>query len=559
MIAWLSLGLWLGLWALPAGAEEQSCKVVRPLEGQRLLRRMSLDLRGVTPTYEETLLQQGQDKLSDSTIDAALASPDFRATMRRYHQSLLWPNVSQVELSPNPYNLIGYAFAENDIVYFSPLRAVFVRTISGELFRPCKNEPARFDADGLPIADPLVIGGETVAYQEGWVMVEPYWAPGTQVKVCAYDAQPAAAAAPCPGPASRYPFLAPSCEAIQSYAAATQTPFTGATVDCSGPFGSFAPGCGCGPNLRMCTTPETLATLQQSMLDQELKIIDDVIAEDRPYTDVLLTKQLPINGPLAHYLKYQSRLSFDLYGDPDSATPIPEALRFSDPPDQWTRVTRGGRHSGVLTTPGYLLRFQSNRARAHRYYNAFECSSFIPAGSLPSPFEPCSQHEDLTKRCGCDACHKQLEPLASHWGRFAEYGFAPIDDQTFPKVIGSSCAAPFSSMERLFRCTRFYKLDVVGDEVPFRYDLNAYVFRTPTEVENIEAGPSHLVQSSIESGAFATCTTRKMWTQLMRRSPSADEEATVIPGLAESFKASGYKLKSLVKTIIQNPAYGRAQ
>ena len=45
----------------------------------------------------------------------------------------------------------------------------------------------------------------------------------------------------------------------------------------------------------------------------------------------------------------------------------------------------------------------------------------------------------------------------------------------------------------------------------------------------------------------------------MRRSPSADEESTVIPDLARDFKQNGYRMKQLVKRIVLNPAYGRAQ
>ncbi len=561
-----ALSTFIVLAGLSAGPEFQAaaqgaetCKVVRPLDGQRLLRRMTLDLRGVTPTYEEARLQEGRADLPESAVDAALATDDFRGVMRKYHQAMLWPNVSQADLSPDPFKLFAYEFGPDDFVYFSFVRAVFSRTISGALYNPCKNEPARFDADGNIIADPYIVNGETVAWQEGYVMVEPYWAPGTQVKVCGYDAQPALSAPACSGAPERYPFLAPSCQAIGDYAAATRTPFTNQPLDCSGPFAIFAPGCGCGPNLRFCTTPETLATIQQSLLDQELGLIDGVIRDDRPYTDVVLSKVAPVNGPLAHYLRYQSRLSTDLFGDPDAGLPLPPELNYSSPPGQWVNVTRGGRHAGVLTTPGYLLRFQSNRSRAHRFYNAFECSSFIPAGSLPSPFEPCSKHEDLTKRCGCDACHLQLEPMASHWGRFAEYGFAPIDDRVYPQFVGAGCTAPFESVERLFRCSRFYKVEAVGEEIPFQYNLNAYVFRTPAEVANIEAGPAHLAEQAIASGSFATCTARKLWTHLMRRSPSADEEATVIPGLAQDFKDNGYRLKRLVKRIVLNPAYGRAQ
>jgi hypothetical protein len=211
----------------------------------------------------------------------------------------------------------------------------------------------------------------------------------------------------------------------------------------------------------------------------------------------------------------------------------------------------------VLTTPGYLLRFASNRGRAHRFYNAFECSSFIPNGPLPSPFEPCSQRLDLTQRCGCNACHQKLEPMAGAWGRYAEYGFATLDDQRFPARLGASCSAPYQNIEQVFRCVRFYELDPVGEEQTYAGMLNSYVFRTADDIERIETGPSSLAQDAIDSGGFATCTTRRIWTHFMRRAPTGEEEASTIPELRAAFEASGYKLKSLIKSVVMNPAYRR--
>ncbi|MEL6545885.1 MAG: hypothetical protein AAFQ82_14745, partial [Myxococcota bacterium] len=225
----------------------------------------------------------------------------------------------------------------------------------------------------------------------------------------------------------------------------------------------------------------------------------------------------------------------------------------------WVPLLRGGRHSGVLTSIAYLLRFPTNRARAHRYYNAFECSSFIPSGPLPPPSDPCSQHEDLTLRCGCDSCHESLEPMAAHWGRYAEYGFGALDESEYPDVIGTGrCEAPFENIETLLECLRLYELDPVGEELPYEGQLVSLVFRSTEEREKVAEGPRKLVDDGIESGALARCTAERMWTLLMRRSPSTSEIAQQIPELAELFRSSGYDLKELVKEIVLSPAYGRS-
>jgi hypothetical protein len=546
--------------AIPAAADAppETCDVAQPLDGQRLLRRISLDLRGYTPSYDEAQQQRGQSDVPSSLIDQFLHADEFRGVMRHFHEGQLWPNIDQVSLVPDTHMLYAADLMPGLTVYYSPLRAVFMRTAGGSnLFVPCKPEPARFDAMGNVIADPVMMGNMVIAYQEGYVEVEPYWAPGTTIKVCGFDAQASASGPVCPGPASRYPFLDPTCQQFQQYADALHVPFEGSSMACDSFLGAFlSPACGCGPNLKLCHTMDTLATLRSSLLEQELRIIDRVIVNDQPYHDILRTKSFDVNGPVAHYFTYQSRLNYDLYGAQDPTSPIPQGLAFTDK-DKWIAVDRTGKHSGILTTPGYLLRFQSNRARAHRFYEAFECSAFIPSGPLPAPSEPCSKHEDLTKRCGCNACHTTLEPMASHWGRFAEYGISPIDDVQYPEIFGGACAQPFSSLEQAFRCFRFYKMTAVGEEVPYQYQLNAYVFRTPDQIVNIDQGPVHLAQQSIDSGAFATCTARKLWAYFMRRQPTSDEDTSVIPALVKQYEASNFNLRTMVNQIVAHAAYRR--
>jgi hypothetical protein len=315
--------------------------------------------------------------------------------------------------------------------------------------------------------------------------------------------------------------------------------------------------CGCGPNLRLCTTDDVAKQLRSSLIDQQMRLIEDVVRADAPYTDVLLRKQISVNGPIAHYLTYQSRESFDVFGELDDSSPIPQGLSWADK-DTWVDVTRTGRHSGVLTTPGYLLKYQSNRGRAHRYYEAFECSDFLPAGPLPSPLEACSQHTDLTQRCGCNACHAQLEPMAAHWGRFAEYGLTPLSEARYPKTYDTVCTN-LQSLDDLFRCSRFYVTDppAGSDEVAFKGYLRPYEYRSAAQVAELETGPSVLAQQSIDSGRFARCTVRKLWSYFMRRAPTPDEEASVVPSLAQDFSSNGYHLKPLVKAIVTQSAYRR--
>lgn len=536
-------------------AAAQTCEVSSPLEGQRLLRRLSIDLRGYVPTFEEQALQSGHAEVSPATVDVYLESLGFVDVMREYHANMLWPNYSAAEVDPLLHRLFPVELAPGDVVFYSVLRALYVRSIT-QPFVPCANKPAQFDANGQLVLEPLVVNGQTVAMQEGWVMVEPYWAPGTQIKVCALDAQTAPTAPACTPETMQFPYMKQLCDGISPIGAMLGVTLEGAPTSCSTQWSMLATGCGCGPNLNRCNTTQTAALIRQSLVEQQMRMVDRIVAEDRPYTDLLLEKEIDVNGYLAHYLRHQSQLSFDLFGEADASSPVPADLDWTDG-DTWTQVTRTGRHSGVLTTPGYLLKFQSNRARAFRFYNAFECSSFIPTGALPSPNEACSKNLDLTKRCGCDTCHTTLEPMSANWGRFAEYGFTPLDESRYPKNYGAVCTN-FKDIDQIFRCFRFYLYEAKDpQEATFLGLLRPYTFRTADDVTAIETGPSHLAQQSIMSGRFAGCTVRKLWTYFMRRAPTAEEELSVIPELQQAFEEDGHRVRGLVRRIVTHPAYGR--
>ena len=66
--------------------------------------------------------------------------------------------------------------------------------------------------------------------------------------------------------------------------------------------------------------------------------------------------------------------------------------------DTWAPVDRKGLHAGVLTLPGYLLRFQTDRGRANRMRITMTCEYFVPPAKM-EPAPGCQPDgNDLTKR-----------------------------------------------------------------------------------------------------------------------------------------------------------------
>jgi hypothetical protein len=233
---------------------------------------------------------------------------------------------------------------------------------------------------------------------------------------------------------------------------------------------------------------------------------------------------------------------------------------FTD--DTWHDYQRGpAEHAGILTSMSYLLRFQTNRARANRFWTAFLCSPFeAPPGGLPSPNDPCSDEPNLRQRCGCNACHSQLEPAAAYWGRFAEAGTMYLDPQQFP-VFNSRCAACAhngGAGNCDFTCQRFYVSEIGHPkEAPFAGVLKSYEWRTEAEIANLEAGPKKLVEETLADGRLSSCVTQKVFERLYRREMTEDERIYQLPELARQFRDSNYDFRALVKRLVTAPGYRR--
>lgn len=485
------------------------------------LRRLSLDLRGRVPTIEEQSSVVTNGAIDPSIVDGMLSSEDFVAQLRRHHRDLLWTNLDDLRITLNAYALAPPRGRQTAPAYF--LAANIRRSQYRGGPAVCLDEPARFDQAGeiLTTPDPT----DARIRREGWVEVEPYWAPGTTVRVCAFDAQ----------------------------TAETVTDDRGNTVDCRRQPQSR--GCGCGPNLRWCQSPVdgTTRAITRSMDEQLLRFMDAVVREGRPYSDVVLAKDFQINGPLAFWLAHQSQTGgATLVAGPSQDHPIPN-LRFDDA--EWQTIVRGERHAGVLSMPGYLLKFASNRGRANRFYESFLCQHFESNEPLPPATDDCHAEPDLTKRCGCKGCHVAVEPAAAHWGRWVEAGLLDMEASVFP-TFDPACAQP-NAGRRDPRCRLFYftDADVTDPEVEDEYVgmLRAYVFADDVRAANIEAGPEAIAQSAVESGAFASCVTQKLWTRLV----TSEVDEAAVATLAEQFARTD-DIKALVKAIVERPEYVEA-
>jgi hypothetical protein len=485
------------------------------LSAARRLRALSLDLRGVVPTPGEYgRLVDGE--VPEALLDEWLASEAFVQRAVRLHRDLFWNNVTNVNLLNNRSILRREAGGGR-----------FWRFAIADLYRGdrvvCLDEPASFGPGGEILTELQPDGTR----REGWVTVEPYWAPGTSVQVCAFDAQ-----------------------------AATVSPLG---TRCDTADGLADPQCGCGPRLSFCAWgATTLGPLMRAMGEDLDRRVAAIVREDRPYVELFEGDAMYVNGPLVHFWKYQAELpgQIRLLPRPVEVDKLPD-LEFTDT-ETWVRIEAGPAHAGVLTAPAYLLRFQTNRARANRFYNSFLCQPFVaPDGGLPAASGDITL--DLQQRDGCKYCHGLLEPAAAYWGRWAASGGGYLDPERYPAMRDDCRRCATGGEACSDDCRRHYVTSALtAEEDPYLGWLRPYEFLRDDHMAHVEMGPSVLVARTVVDGRFGACTTRTQARALLGREPTEDEQGFVDETVAR-FAASGYRYRDLVKAVVTSAPYRRVR
>ncbi|MFT7582204.1 MAG: hypothetical protein ACI9MR_003886 [Myxococcota bacterium] len=523
----LTVLTWM-FWVAPSTAagpgddpvEVASGQVCEPLSEQidayKALRATSLDLRGTLPTMEEYAAVEADPEMSSDLVDEWLQSDAFAERAVRIHRDLLWNNVDDLIL----VNTRGRLSARGGLYFRGGGQASRYRILNVE----CNDEPAQYNADGSFVFTDMPDG----SLREGWIWVNPFWAPDTQIKVCGLDAQDAA------------------------------TSPTG--TDCATVEGLSDVGCGCGPNMRRCTTTAAERLVRTALAEEIEHRIRDVVERDASYLELLTGDKAYFNGPLVHYWKYQTAFPRMAV----SPAPIPlerlPDLEFTDV-DTWVAVEMGPQHSGILTSTAYLLRFQTNRARANRFFNAFVCQPFnAPSGGVPVADEAAQTEPDLQVRHGCEYCHALLEPAASHWGRWGERGatyLSPIDHPPFDAEC-ELCAT--SGLPCSARCNGSYTVKSLDPkEDAFIGWLKPYTFRRPEHRVFVEEGPKYLVYSTIVDGRLPMCVARSTAERFLGRTLDDDTDEAWLADVAREFVASGYRYRAVVKAVLEHPSYRRVR
>ena len=459
----------------------------------KLLRQIYLDTLGRVPTIEEYEQFRGKSKISKGDVLDILRDPDNQdelgRELRRYHRNLLWTNLEETDIFGYRSEIRDTDF--DDVVYV-PGRAQYYR---GSSENHCVNqEQTEFTAEGRPVP----ISGS----REGWVNVRPYWDPQRTIKICAFDVQP-------------------YCEDHEN------------------------PACGCGADLSYCFLRDLEADYTEALTQEPLRIFQETILSGAPYSDALKTRNTFVNGKLAHYLKYLADYEFSsLPVDPAS---IPN-LAFTDDPERWVSVARRDGHAGVLTTPGFLLRFASNRGRVNRVYSALLCQPF---GAADLPDDLSDAHPDLAQRAGCDGCHTVIEPATHWWGRWqtqGDYGYMGPDDISEHSNYCGNCEQGDCNNT----CNRYYitrdNTDCGGDPECVYGTPITLAWRKPEDQDRWNVGPKGIAET--HRSAIQSCAAENLARHLLQH----DAQDPWVVSLARDF-AKDEDFIDLMATILSDNRY----
>ena len=514
----VGLTLWLcpAVWATPAMTPSSPvCPKVNDLmDKNRYLRALSLDLRGDIPTFAEIDALQGVDQVPSTTIDAMFV--DFAQEAVRRHRDLLWNSIVNVRLQNNNTTL-----RKSSNLYWRGGGSLAINARGDRV--PCNDKPATWDTDGQLIYEDMDDGTK----REGYLLVSPYWAPTTQIKVCAYDAQSISVTA------------------------------SGKTCGMSGTYSD--PQCGCGPELRWCFYGSSVRTILEAMAQSLESSVAEMIDNDRPYTDLFTNTSMYVNGPMVHFFKYQRHQTrVTMSPAPFDVDLLPQ-LQFTDI-DKWVKINAGKQHAGILTHPAYLLRYQTNRARASRFYETFLCQPFtapdtgIDVAGVAAVSEP-----DLQKRSGCKYCHALLEPVAAFWGHWVESGAAFLDPASFPEFRPDCEVCAKTGQQCSSDCNKYYMIKALTEkEKAFFGMLNSYVFLQPTHKHHVTKGPRLMALAAVADNRMPQCVAKTTAQWLLGR-PIVSYEQAWVDELAIDFVKNGYRYRDLVRAIVTSKTYRRVR
>lgn len=250
---------------------------------------------------------------------------------------------------------------------------------------------------------------------------------------------------------------------------------------------------------------DTRFSVIKSLSRQPAGLAARIVMEDYPYSKILESGLTAIDGAIAHFYRQSNHFDLQKLNLPSEILATINDIQLTDTRYRLVNAGPSYEQAGVLSTFGWLRRYEKNRTRANQLYERLLCRKFT--AELPKVFP--QDPGNLRETEGCKGCHSTLDPLSDFfvsWGEGGELysGFHETKSTSFAGKTGVSLA-----------------------------DLAEIVRQDP---------------------AFATCTVQRAWEWLMGREFYADE-ANLRAALAAYFTQTDYNFKELIFAVATHPAF----
>lgn len=252
--------------------------------------------------------------------------------------------------------------------------------------------------------------------------------------------------------------------------------------------------------------------LHSSIYEEPLRLIEDVIVHDRPYTQIV-TAGYTMADPIVA----------SAYGLPHSGQPRWERTVWLD----------GRGAAGILATNAPYLRYRStfynfNRGRANAFSRGLLCHDFLEGeihlDTRINVADPEVVKNALVANPSCVGCHQTLDPFAAYFFGFRQ-GTLNVLEYPFPVYNPDTTEAWRQATGR----------------------APAY-FGRPVE------GLAGLGQAIAADPRFARCMVRNFASYLLE-TPAAELPHEYLAGLHEELLRGGLRAKALLRAIVLSPRF----
>jgi len=267
--------------------------------------------------------------------------------------------------------------------------------------------------------------------------------------------------------------------------------------------------------------------VNQDIYEAPLRLIQDIVVNDQPYTQILTADYLLASDYVATV--------WDVVEAPNAGVG-----EVSDGDSSWRRMrwSDGRPPAGILSSSALFARYPSNgqnfhRGRAQVVANALLCHDYfdreVPIDGSVDLSDPEAVSTAFVENPACASCHHTLDPLASYfWGHRGVLLLGQIS--TYPISWYTS------GHEILWQKTTKQPTGFYGD---LGGDLH-------TLGEKIAADPR-----------FARCTVERFWAWFTQ-APRSEMKFSTRETLIRTFVESGYSAKALIRGIVLDPDFHKA-